>query len=86
MQLRDGSVVPLTPDFRQQILENVNRMASKSLRVLALAFKTDLGSLTNYTGVEDPAHAMLMNPEKYVQIESGLAFVGLAGLQVLYQK
>lgn len=83
VQLKDGSVVPLTPSFRENIIGSVEAMACKGLRVLACAFKSDLENLADYTGPKHPAHGMLINAENYSSIESQLTFVGLAGLQVV---
>ncbi|XP_024541081.1 calcium-transporting ATPase 2, endoplasmic reticulum-type isoform X2 [Selaginella moellendorffii] len=81
VQLKDGSVVPLTPSFRENIISCINAMTSKGLRVLALASKSDLGPLSDYTGPDHPAQNILVKPESYVLVESQLTFVGLAGLQ-----
>jgi hypothetical protein len=41
------------------------------------------GDLSNYDGSEEhPGHALLRDSDKYSEVESGLTFVGLAGLQV----
>lgn len=81
IMLKDGSVVPLTPNFREAIMTRINLMARRSLRVLACAYKTDLGSLNDYSGPEHPAHRLLLNMENYAMIESQLTFVGLVGMQ-----
>lgn len=41
----------------------------------------DLGPLGSYDGDRHQAHAQLTNPSQYEAIESGLVFVGLAGLE-----
>ena len=79
---QDGSIVPLTTRYREEILTNMNLLASKGLRVLACAYKTGLGSLDDYTGPLHPQHKMLLNAESYPTIESELTFVGLVGMQV----
>lgn len=82
MQLKDSTIVPLTPSFRQGIMSSVEGMACQGLRVLACAFKTDLGTLSDYNGPNHPGHQTLINADNYSSIESGLTFVGLGGLQV----
>lgn len=82
MQLKDGTIAPLTSSFREAVLSSIGGMANRGLRVLAFAFKSDLGDLSDYTGVKHPAHASLINSENYSSIESQMTFVGLAGLQV----
>lgn len=82
--LPDGSVVPLEPASRGSILASVERMAEKGLRILALARKTSgLGPLATYDGVDThgEAHKLLQDPSTYESIESGMTFIGLAGLQ-----
>ena len=81
---QDGSIVSLTTRYREEILTNINLLASKGLRVLACAYKTGLGSLDDYTGPLHPQHKMLLNAESYATIESELTFVGLVGMQVLF--
>ena len=82
MQLKDGTIVPLTPRFRQGIMSSVEGMACQGLRVLACAFKSDLGTLSDYNGPNHPGHQTLINADNYSSIESGATFVGLGGLQV----
>lgn len=82
MQLKDGTIAPLTSSFREAVLSSIGAMANRGLRVLAFAFKSDLGNLSDYTGVKHLAHESLINSENYISIESQLTFVGLAGLQV----
>lgn len=62
----------------------MDEKAGHALRLLALAIKpaSELGVLAGYDGSEDhPGHALLANPVGYEAIESGLTFVGLAGLR-----
>lgn len=84
MQLKDGTIIPLSPSFRQRITSSIEGMACQGLRVLACAFKRDLGSMSDYNGPEHPAHRRLVNADNYSSIESELTFVGLGGLQVCY--
>jgi len=81
--LADGSRVPLTKASRTAILGCVADMAAGALRVLAFAVKegAELKELATYTGEGHPAHRLLQQPERYAEIESGLTFLGLAGLR-----
>uniref|UniRef100_A0A7I4C0P0 P-type Ca(2+) transporter n=1 Tax=Physcomitrium patens TaxID=3218 RepID=A0A7I4C0P0_PHYPA len=81
VQLKDGTIIPLSPSFRQGITSSIEGMACQGLRVLACAFKRDLGSMSDYNGPEHPAHQRLVNADNYSSIESELTFVGLGGLQ-----
>lgn len=42
--------------------------------------QTELGDLASYDGEHHRAHAQLQEPANYAKIESGLTFLGLAGL------
>ena len=89
VKMADGRVVPMTDEVRQQITETKKAMSKKPLRVLGLAVKTDgegttlPPSITEYDGVPDGAndHPLLGDSSKYAEIESGLTFVGLAGIK-----
>ena len=82
MQLLDGSVVRMTDGARELLLSKLNVLSSKALRCLGLAYKDDLGNLSDYNGESHPAHNSLLDPCNYVTIESNLIFVGMAGLRV----
>jgi hypothetical protein len=42
--------------------------------------QTELGDLASYDGEHHKAHTQLQDPANYARIESGLTFLGLAGL------
>ncbi|KAL3678039.1 hypothetical protein R1sor_020995 [Riccia sorocarpa] len=81
VQLKDGTVVPLSPRCRELIMANVDAMARKGLRILGCAFTTELGVLDDYNGATHPSHEVLLDVENYYNIESQLTFTALAGLQ-----
>ncbi|MCO5568311.1 hypothetical protein L7F22_022010 [Adiantum nelumboides] len=83
VMLKDGSIVPLVPNLREDIMTTIIFLAKKGLRVLACAWKQDLGPLDDYTGPGHPAHQLLLNTENYATIESQLTFLGLTGMQTL---
>jgi Ca2+-transporting ATPase len=64
-RLQDGKAIDLTPEARATILDNNHDMASKALRVLAVACKP-------LAAIPDP-----VTPET---VETGLVFVGLLGM------
>lgn len=74
-------MVPLTPTIRKAIDASVETMATKALRCLALARKTELGELASYNGEGHKGHKALQDSAQYAKIESGLVLVGLVGLQ-----
>lgn len=82
MQLADGSLVPIDEPCRQLLLMKLSEMSSKGLRCLGLAYKDELGELSDYYSESHPAHKMLLDPANYSSIESDLIFVGIVGLRV----
>lgn len=82
VQLADGSTCPIDENCRQLLLERLLDMTSKGLRCLALAYKDDLGELSDYYTETHPAHKKLLDPSCYSSIESGLIFVGVVGIRV----
>ena len=81
--LADGTRLALTKAAKAALLSTAGEMADNALRVLSFAVKEGaaLGELASYTGEDHPAHALLQNPECYEEVESGLTFVGMAGLR-----
>jgi Ca2+-transporting ATPase len=82
LQLSDGSVEEMTEVARNAILAKLHGLSTKALRCLGLAYKYDLAELSAYDGESHGAHKLLLDPNNYDQIESGLIFVGMAGLRV----
>ncbi|KAK9917696.1 hypothetical protein WJX75_007286 [Coccomyxa subellipsoidea] len=79
--LEDGSVVALTEPAKRKIMAAVDAMAARALRCLAFALKTDLGDFSSYDGdASHPAHSQLLDPANYAGLESGLTWLGVAGL------
>ena len=82
--LPDGSVAPLTSSARKAVAEETSKMSKRALRCLAFAIKTgeSLGDLETYDGdARHPGRATLADPSGYESVESGLTFVGVAGLR-----
>ena len=81
--LGDGAVVELTAADRRAILKHAAGMSSQALRCLGMAIKTEgLGAVASYDGGHaHPGHKLLGDPGRYLEVESGLCFLGLAGLQ-----
>lgn len=82
VQLADGSLIPIDEPCRQLLLQKLLEMSSKGLRCLGLAYKDELGELSDYYSESHPAHKMLLDPANYSSIESDLIFVGIVGLRV----
>jgi len=84
VMLSDGSICPLDKDMRKKLSSMIDSKAGHALRLLAMAYKSgsDLHELEDYNGSEShPAYKSLSDPDKYVEIESDLTFVGLTGLR-----
>ncbi|EED93720.1 calcium transporting ATPase [Thalassiosira pseudonana CCMP1335] len=75
---RDGTVVKLDGKLRRQIEQKTTELATRPLRCLALAIKeTD-----HLEETDDCArHPLLSDPQNYAKIESGLTWVGMAGIK-----
>ncbi|MFS7942932.1 putative P-type Ca(2+) transporter [Helianthus anomalus] len=81
VQLADGCVVDMDESCRQLLLSRHVEMSSKGLRCLGLAYKDDLGELSDYNGENHPSHKKLVDPTCYSAIETDLVFVGVVGLR-----
>lgn len=81
VQLANGSVVPMDKTCRELLLSRHAQMSSKGLRCLGLAYKDDLGDLSDYNGEHHPSHHKLVDPACYTSIETDLIFVGVVGLR-----
>jgi Ca2+-transporting ATPase len=62
----------MTETDRAAILEQIEEMSKKAWRCLAMAIKDDAPEKTN---------KLLTDPTKFIQIESGMTFVGAVGMQ-----
>lgn len=81
VQLADGSIVPMDDSCKKLLLLRHFEMSSKGLRCLGLAYKDDLGELSDYSTDSHPAHKKLLDPTCYPEIESDLVFVGVVGIR-----
>lgn len=83
--LRDGSVEKLTPQHRSVVLQSIETMAEKAWRCLGFAFSQDLTKfgLHDYEkeDQEKRPNRYLADPGRFVEVESGLVFVGAVGLR-----
>ncbi|PIN05993.1 Ca2+ transporting ATPase [Handroanthus impetiginosus] len=81
VQLADGSTCPIDEHCRQLLLSRLLEMSSKGLRCLGLAYKDELGELSDYYTASHPAHKKLVDHSCYSSIENGLIFVGVVGIR-----
>jgi Ca2+-transporting ATPase len=80
IMLPDGRVEALSEAGKKAVQAKMIEMAKDALRTLALAVKTDLGILSDYNGSSHPGHKNLGDPEKFVEVEQGLTFLGMVGI------
>lgn len=81
VMLADGAVVALEPALRSRLQASIDQMAGGALRCLAFAVKDDLGELSGYNGESHPGHRLLLDSRNYPDIESGMTWLGVAGLR-----
>ena len=82
--LQDGSLAPLTESDRKVLHNKVIETASKGLRILAIAKKTEIGNLKSFNGVSDkthPATELMKDPENYPQLETDLCLIGFVAIK-----
>lgn len=82
--LQDGSTMNLTDEHRKLIEKKVIETASKGLRVLGLAKKTDIGQLKSFNGIDDRSHPLaesMKDPENYSEFEKDLTLIGFVAIK-----
>lgn len=79
-KLRDGKVVPLTPQLRSQIEDEISSIGDRALRCISLAFKDD--SLAPQLQNENHQYNdYLKDSSIFEVIESDLVFVGITAIR-----
>ena len=82
--LSDGKEAALSQNDKNILERKIHEIASKGLRVLALAHKADIGNLKNFEGIDDrnhPSAELLKDPEQYSTIENDLVLIGFVGIK-----
>merc|ERR1719478_921621 len=79
-QSSDGKIVALDKAMRTAVDAKIADMASRALRVLALAKTMELDKLKDYSGPGHKAHDMLKDVSKFEKIEQKLILLGLVGI------
>jgi len=80
-RLVDGTKVAMSSTDRAAVLDYVAKMAARPLRCLAMAIREDVGDLADYDGPSHPAHAKLLDPTKFIDLEQNMVFVGICGIK-----
>ncbi len=85
VRLANSQKVKITEDIKKKIAQEIDGMAQKAWRTLALAVleSEDIkGDILTYDGSHShPAHKLLINPEQFANIEAGLTWIGAVAMQ-----
>ena len=82
----NGATVPLTDELRRSLQGKIDDLAERPLRTIGFAVKegSELnrwGNLGNWDGQDSSVEPkVLREPDRFAQVESGLTFVGLCGI------
>uniref|UniRef100_A0A0G4F8M6 P-type sodium-transporting ATPase4 n=1 Tax=Chromera velia CCMP2878 TaxID=1169474 RepID=A0A0G4F8M6_9ALVE len=81
--LPSGEVEYLDDASREEVLmKEVEGLASRGLRTLALAVRRDCGELSTYDGsTSHSGHASLQDPEGFAHLERNLLLLGIVGIE-----
>lgn len=82
--LQNGSFAPLSESDKKTLHNKVLQVASKGLRVLAVAKKVDIGNLKTFEGVnhkDHPAAEIMKDPENYPELEKDLCLLGFVAIK-----
>mmetsp|Transcript_20232 Transcript_20232/g.37733 ORF Transcript_20232/g.37733 Transcript_20232/m.37733 type:complete len:1007 (-) Transcript_20232:35-3055(-) len=77
----DGTKIPFSPEARSNVLQQCEKMSSKALRCLALAYTEECGELSTYTGPNHPAHPLLTEYSNFEKFERRLIFLGVVAMR-----
>jgi magnesium-transporting ATPase (P-type) len=80
-KLRDGCIIPISSEVRDRMQSTISSIGDRALRCIALAVKEgdslDANLLLNNKQYDEA----LRDSSKYIDIESGLTFVGLVAIK-----
>ena len=79
VKLRNGRVLPLTPEIREKLEDAVSSLGGRALRCLGLALRDGI-DLPEIDLVPAPT-APVVEPKDFASVESDLTFVGLVGIK-----
>ncbi|KAL7531263.1 hypothetical protein ACHAWF_003697 [Thalassiosira exigua] len=80
-KLRDGTVVPMSPDIREDIQQSIRSIGGRALRCIGLAVKDGTSLPDNLLEENGRYDEVLKDSSKFSEIESELTFVGLAAIK-----
>ncbi len=80
-KLRDGCIIPISSEVRDQIESTIISIGDRALRCIALAVKEGDSLDANLLWNHRQYNEILRDSRKYIDIESGLTFVGLVAIK-----
>ncbi len=80
-KLRNGEVVPLNPELRQEIDKSIASIGDRALRCIGLAKKGGSSLDRRLWNEHQIYNDLLKDPNKFVEIENDLTFVGMVGIK-----
>ncbi len=78
---KNGKIVNLDQEAKDNINKNIVKYASDGLRTLAICVKFDVGILDGYDGPNHKAHDVLQEVDKYAELEQNPIFLGIVALE-----
>ena len=81
IQIRDGRIISLSSDVRAKIENTIKSIGGRALRCIGLAMKDGESLDPNLLRENQQYNEILKDPNKFVDIESGLTFVGLVAIR-----
>ena len=81
VKLRDGHIVPISLEVRNQIEDTIGSIGARALRCIGLAMKDGNSLDPNLLKENQQYNEVLKDSSKFVDIETGLTFVGLVAIR-----
>ncbi|KAL7541486.1 hypothetical protein ACHAXR_010988 [Thalassiosira sp. AJA248-18] len=80
-KLRDGNIVPISVELRDQIEKTISSIGSRALRCIGLATKDGTSLEKHLLQEEEHYNDILKDSSKFADIETGLTFVGMVAIK-----
>jgi len=81
VKLRDGKIVPISPEVRDQIEATVESIGGRALRIIGLASKDGESLDAELLRENGQYNEILKDSNKFATIETGLTLVGLVAIR-----